>query len=125
MGYLEMAQQVPRKTEQEPRSQTDFVTQGKRLLETQGWFAMRSEVLGETVLVAKDGITPPGSDMAAVYTLEELRELAKPPRVGPQELRFLHEAKKRFGGRVVQRPLAPSERDRLIALAGGIKGAKR
>lgn len=102
---------------EEPRSQTDFITQAKSLLATQGRFAMHSEVLGETVLIAKDGITPPGSDMAVVYTLEELRELAKPPRVGPQELRFLHEAKKQFGGKVVQRPLAPS-------LAGSTKGAK-
>jgi len=69
------------------------------LLKKQGWFLLKSSVLGEVVAVAKDEDTKvPGNYVA--YTLDEISMLQKEFNNGQLDeegLKRIHKAKKRFG----------------------------
>lgn len=74
--------------------------QAKQLLEEQGWVAIYSETLGETVIWCRDEkvAIPTKWKDAVRYTLAELREIS---RLDKEGLKRIHEAKKRFKGEVV------------------------
>jgi len=69
------------------------------LLKKQGWFLLKSSVLGEVVAVAKDEDTKvPGNYVA--YTLDEISMLQKEFNNGQLDeegLKTIHKAKKKFG----------------------------
>lgn len=74
----------------------------QRLLEKRGWCLVWSRVLGEPVVWVRDAkvVIPTRWQNAVKYTLAEFEALTKPPLPGPEELRRLHEAKRRFGGEI-------------------------
>jgi len=71
-----------------------------------GWAAIQSGVLGgEIILWTQDSktVVPARWNDAVRYTIDELKELFnKNGKVTPEELRQIHQAKKLFGGTVVQ-----------------------
>src|SRR5690606_24837228 len=73
----------------------------------EGWIAIYSEVLGEPIILARDEeaakVAPAGF---VTYTEAEVALLLT---ATPDELRQVHEAKRFFGGRVVERRQAEEE----------------
>jgi len=76
--------------------------EARRLLETQGWVAVRSKVLGETILWLKheNVVYPSRLHNLVKYTLHELKLLTSNPDLTPEGLRRLHKAKKIFQGKI-------------------------
>lgn len=75
--------------------------QGARaLIEKQGWAAVQSETLGETVIWVRDErvIIPTLYRDNVKYTLEELEALAAEPKLSEEGLREVHEIKRMSGG---------------------------
>lgn len=80
-----------------------------------GWAAVRSHLLGETVLFVRDEAVPIPPEAAGLvsYTRAELEMLATATKGA---LREIHRAKKLFGGRVTSlNSLAGAEAGRLTA----------
>ncbi len=79
----------------------DFATEAKKVRETlqrTGLAKIYSETLGETVYFAKDDQAAKRAGSTVVYTIDELRLLAG---VNREDLRQIHQAKKLFGGKIV------------------------
>ncbi|MFY9139529.1 MAG: hypothetical protein WAO30_02030 [Thermacetogeniaceae bacterium] len=76
--------------------------EARELLEKQGWVAVDSKVLGETVLWLKDDnvVYPSRLHNLVKYTLHELKLLTSNPDLTPEGLRRLHKAKKIFQGKI-------------------------
>ena len=76
--------------------------EARQLLETQGWVAVYSKVLGELVLwLEHENVVIPSRWSRVVrYTLAEVRLLTKNPALDADGLRRLHMAKKMFQGKV-------------------------
>ena len=76
--------------------------EARRLLETQGWVAVRSKVLGETILWLKyvNVVYPSRLHNLTKYTLRELEILTSNSDLTPEGLRRLHKAKKIFQGKI-------------------------
>jgi len=67
----------------------------------EGWIAIYSEVLGEPIILARDEEAAKAAPVGFVtYTEAEVALLLT---AAPDELRQVHEVKRRFGGRVVDR----------------------
>ncbi len=77
--------------------------EAKRLLETQGWVAIYSKTLGETVLWCRDEkvIIPTRWRGAVKYTLQELQTLTSNPSLNAEGLKRIHKAKKEFDGKIL------------------------
>ena len=72
----------------------------QQILQTRGWLAVRSRVLGETVLFCRDADVQAPEQYASCirYTLDELKQLAG---TAPDDLQLIHQVKRHFGGAVV------------------------
>ncbi len=116
MSYLQMAKEweVKRKSQvkQEPVQVIDFASEAaivKATLSWQGIAVIQSNTLGEVVYWARDETEATKAPQGAVvYTLSELRELARgnPTR---EMLQQIHEAKRIFNGKVVENSKNPFE----------------
>ena len=100
-GLSEEAKERIAKLRQHKKEVKEFLGQRKanELLKKQGWFLLKSSVLGEVVAVAKDEDTKvPGNYVA--YTLDEISMLQKGFNNGQLDeegLKRIHKAKKKFG----------------------------
>lgn len=80
----------------------DFATEAKKVkeaLQKTELAKIYSEPLGESVYFAKDERAAARTGSTVVYTIDELRRLAGVNREG---LRQIHQAKKLFGGKIVE-----------------------
>lgn len=103
-SYLEMARQA-RQANQAAQSLTpaDNRTHILTGMARQGWCAVRSRVLDEIVILAKDEVVPIPARFrnCVVYYQTEFAELVGVP---PEQLRTVHEAKRNFGGCLLPEP---------------------
>ena len=104
-SYLEKAKRV--RTERKPAAPSwrdctpEEVQQELARYKREGWIAIYSEVLGETIILARDEEAAKAAPAGFVtYTEAEVALLLT---ATPDELRQVHEAKRHFGGRVVER----------------------
>lgn len=104
-SYLEMAKRVRTESKPAAPSWRDCTPAEAReevaAYRERGWVAIYSEVLAEPIILAKDEEAAMAAPAGFVtYTEAEVALLLT---ATPDELRQVHEAKRRFGGRVVDR----------------------
>lgn len=115
-GYLRLAKQVPAKqktSDVAPKvspSWRECTLQEARkevaAYQERGWIAIYSEVLREPIILARDEEAARRAPEGFVtYTESEVALLLT---AAPDELRQVHEVKRHFGGRVVERRSGPT-----------------
>jgi len=107
---MEMARKFvkeAKKREQEEQLNNELeAAKAEELLNKVGWCLVKSTVLdGELVVWAKDNVAIPLRWRGAVkYTLEELKELTTEPLPTAEELKQIHQAKKKLGAKIKPLP---------------------
>lgn len=75
--------------------------EARRQLAQRGWAALRSDVLGETVLIVRDMDVPLPEALRRRYVRYTFREVQLLRGTSPEALREIHAAKRVFGGEVI------------------------